>query len=330
MFELKTLGPGGHRPLAREGRCATGCSTNRRRPRASASTSWPSPRTTGRPWSSCCSPSRTSSRNAPADAVRRAQELIPRFDGEYDRAYYAGIICERRANARLVGQASGSLSGGLRPVPAGHGVVRAGRGAGRRTGTRTPCCGGTPVPGKSCGTNSPRPSKTPASRSCRSSRPEVARWRASWSSSDDPSRDGDLLAALAGAGFAGVAVDVVGPPTPAGRLRPHPLRPHLDRRRLRSRTRARTVAEAPGRRPGRSDRPGRRPSRARRRGGRGRPVDLEPAELGRRLRRVLARTGPPPNGDPRLEFRGHEFPIPTDPPDSRDELADRPGGPAAG
>jgi tetratricopeptide (TPR) repeat protein len=43
-----------------------------------------------------------------ADAVRRAQELIPRFDSEYDRAYYSGIICERRANARLAGQASGS------------------------------------------------------------------------------------------------------------------------------------------------------------------------------------------------------------------------------
>ena len=46
--------------------------------------------------------------HAAADAVRRAQELIPRLDSDYDRAYYAGIICERRANARLAGQASGS------------------------------------------------------------------------------------------------------------------------------------------------------------------------------------------------------------------------------
>jgi len=46
--------------------------------------------------------------HAAADAIRRAQELIPRLDSEYDRAYYAGIICERRANARLAGQASGS------------------------------------------------------------------------------------------------------------------------------------------------------------------------------------------------------------------------------
>jgi len=44
----------------------------------------------------------------PAECIRRAQELVPRFDGEYDRAYYAGIICERRANARLSGQAAGS------------------------------------------------------------------------------------------------------------------------------------------------------------------------------------------------------------------------------
>jgi hypothetical protein len=46
--------------------------------------------------------------HAPPDCVRRAQELIPRLDSEYDRAYYAGIICERRASARLAGQASGS------------------------------------------------------------------------------------------------------------------------------------------------------------------------------------------------------------------------------
>ncbi|HEX3152466.1 MAG TPA: hypothetical protein VHR66_30610 [Gemmataceae bacterium] len=46
--------------------------------------------------------------HAAADSVRRAQEVIPRLDSEYDRSYYAGIICERRANARLAGQTSGS------------------------------------------------------------------------------------------------------------------------------------------------------------------------------------------------------------------------------
>ena len=46
--------------------------------------------------------------HAGGEAIRRAQELIPRLDSEYDRTYYAGIICERRANARLAGQVSGS------------------------------------------------------------------------------------------------------------------------------------------------------------------------------------------------------------------------------
>ena len=31
----------------------------------------------------------------------RVRELLPRLDGEYQRAYYAGIICERVALARL-------------------------------------------------------------------------------------------------------------------------------------------------------------------------------------------------------------------------------------
>lgn len=33
------------------------------------------------------------------DVVRRAQEIVPRLDTEYKRAYYAGIICERRGKA---------------------------------------------------------------------------------------------------------------------------------------------------------------------------------------------------------------------------------------
>lgn len=35
-----------------------------------------------------------------ADRVRRAQALIPKLQGDYERAYYAGLICERRAKAR--------------------------------------------------------------------------------------------------------------------------------------------------------------------------------------------------------------------------------------
>lgn len=33
--------------------------------------------------------------------VNRARELLPRLDGEYERAYYAGIICERKARGQL-------------------------------------------------------------------------------------------------------------------------------------------------------------------------------------------------------------------------------------
>lgn len=33
--------------------------------------------------------------------VSEARELLPRLKNEYDRAYYAGIVCERRARALL-------------------------------------------------------------------------------------------------------------------------------------------------------------------------------------------------------------------------------------
>jgi hypothetical protein len=45
---------------------------------------------------------------APTEGVRRAQELLPRLDDEYDRAYYAGIICERCAKAQLRSNMPGS------------------------------------------------------------------------------------------------------------------------------------------------------------------------------------------------------------------------------
>jgi tetratricopeptide (TPR) repeat protein len=35
------------------------------------------------------------------EGVRRAREVLPRITDEYERAYYAGIICERRARAQL-------------------------------------------------------------------------------------------------------------------------------------------------------------------------------------------------------------------------------------
>src|SRR4029079_9031330 len=46
--------------------------------------------------------------HGPSDAVIRAQDVIPRLDGDYERAYYAGIIAERRASARLLGKTSGA------------------------------------------------------------------------------------------------------------------------------------------------------------------------------------------------------------------------------
>ena len=46
------------------------------------------------------------------DAVRRAREVLPRLKDEYKRAYYAGIVCERRAKAqrRQSIPASGSMA----------------------------------------------------------------------------------------------------------------------------------------------------------------------------------------------------------------------------
>jgi hypothetical protein len=37
----------------------------------------------------------------PALGVSQVLELIPRLQGEYERCYYSGIICERQARARL-------------------------------------------------------------------------------------------------------------------------------------------------------------------------------------------------------------------------------------
>jgi hypothetical protein len=41
-------------------------------------------------------------------SVNQAREVLPRLSSEYDRAYYAGIICERRARALLQQATPGS------------------------------------------------------------------------------------------------------------------------------------------------------------------------------------------------------------------------------
>ena len=52
-------------------------------------------------------------RGLPA-VVNHAEEVLARLQGEYERAYYAGIICERRAKAQLRqgGPGSGSYAYG--------------------------------------------------------------------------------------------------------------------------------------------------------------------------------------------------------------------------
>jgi hypothetical protein len=39
--------------------------------------------------------------NGCSDCLARAQALLPQLTSDYERSYYAGIICERRANAQL-------------------------------------------------------------------------------------------------------------------------------------------------------------------------------------------------------------------------------------
>jgi hypothetical protein len=47
-------------------------------------------------------------RTGGADCLHRAEAVLPRLHGEYERHYYAGIICERRASALLDRGAPGS------------------------------------------------------------------------------------------------------------------------------------------------------------------------------------------------------------------------------
>lgn len=43
-----------------------------------------------------------------SDGVHRARDVLPRLKDDYKRAYYAGIICERRAKAQLHRSALGA------------------------------------------------------------------------------------------------------------------------------------------------------------------------------------------------------------------------------
>ena len=46
----------------------------------------------------------------PAAGVSRAREVLSRLNNEYRKAYYAGVICERRAKAHLALRAPGAES----------------------------------------------------------------------------------------------------------------------------------------------------------------------------------------------------------------------------
>src|SRR4026209_2115279 len=54
-----------------------------------------------------------------SEGVRRAREVLPRLSDEYKRAYYAGIICERRGRAQLHRDTLGSADGAARWAPGG-------------------------------------------------------------------------------------------------------------------------------------------------------------------------------------------------------------------
>ena len=43
-----------------------------------------------------------------SEGVRRAREVLPRLQDDYKRAYYSGIICERRATAQIHRSALGA------------------------------------------------------------------------------------------------------------------------------------------------------------------------------------------------------------------------------
>jgi hypothetical protein len=51
-----------------------------------------------------------------SEAVERARVLLPRLKEPYERAYYAGIVCERRAKALLKRRSPGSLTGASRAL----------------------------------------------------------------------------------------------------------------------------------------------------------------------------------------------------------------------
>src|SRR4051794_32593515 len=74
-----------------------------------------------------------------SDGVHRAREVLPRLTDDYKRAYYAGIICERRGEGVLHRAAVGAGGAGGGGVRGGGGPVdRAGGARGAGTGGGAP------------------------------------------------------------------------------------------------------------------------------------------------------------------------------------------------
>jgi len=78
----------------------------------------------------------------PTEAVRRAQQVLPRLRDEYKRTYYAGIISERRAKAQLrSGTPRSGEMASIRPYRQGAGRPYANGAAGSHSRRR-----GMPLP----------------------------------------------------------------------------------------------------------------------------------------------------------------------------------------
>ena len=98
--------------------------------------------------------------NGPAGLCAAGPGRVPQLEGEYEQAYYAGIICERRANARLRGASAGRRERSRTTSTARRWSFTSGPRSSARSGTRTPGSAGTPAPGRSCGTSWSPPPKS--------------------------------------------------------------------------------------------------------------------------------------------------------------------------
>ena len=97
--------------------------------------------------------------------VMQAREVLARLDDPYERAYYAGILCERRAKAQLHQGGPGPVSPLTNSFARRWLTMRKPRRS-ARPATTMRSCAGTPAPASSCRTASNRAPRRP----CRCSR----------------------------------------------------------------------------------------------------------------------------------------------------------------